>query len=153
LAEKYIQKHSTDKLDLFPRPLIYDKSLDWSFSGLKTAVIREIGNKKISVKMQEYYAAQIQEAIVDVLVDKTLKAVENYKVKTLLLAGGVAANSRLKQKFISEIQTKEDKIHFHVPEAKLCTDNAATIASAAFFNYKPIAWSKIDANPGLTITS
>lgn len=153
LADKYIKANKEDKLTLFPRPLIHDKSLDWSFSGLKTAVIREIGNTKLSSKKQEYYSAQIQEAIVEILVDKTLKAVENYNAKNLLLAGGVAANKRLREKFTSEINSKEDKIYFHVPEANLCTDNAATIASAAFFNYHPIAWNKIDANPSLTITS
>lgn len=153
LADKYIKANKEDKLTLFPRPLIHDKSLDWSFSGLKTAVIREIGNTKLSSKKQEYYSAQIQEAIVEILVDKTLKAVENYNAKNLLLAGGVAANKRLREKFTSEINSKEDKIYFHVPEASLCTDNAATIASAAFFNYHPIAWNKIDANPSLTITS
>lgn len=130
-----------------PRPLLDEKSFDFSFSGLKTAVLREVDRWKKPV-----LAYEIQEAITDVLVQKTLKAVKHHKVDTLLVAGGVAANSRLKEKFELEIGHWKLDINLHVPPPKLCTDNAIMIASAAFFNNKPIPWEEVSTNPSLTIT-
>ena len=93
------------------------------------------------------------------MVAKTLKAVKKYKVPTLLVAGGVAANQRLKEKFELEIknlsanrQGSKLKIDFKVPPPSLCTDNAAMIGAAAFYNYKPVSWKKTKAEPGITIT-
>ena len=97
-------------------------------------------------------AAEIQEAITDVLVTKTIRGIQKYKPKSFLLAGGVAANRRLREKFADEIRSKKLQVIFHVPEAKLCTDNATYIASCAHFNFKPVLWQKINANPELTIT-
>jgi N6-L-threonylcarbamoyladenine synthase len=148
-ADKYLSKHPKEKLQLFPRPMIGDDNFDWSFSGLKTAVLNET---KEGIADQEKTAAEVQEAIVDVLVKKTLKAVEKYNPKSLLLAGGVAANKRLREKFESEIKSQKLKIDFFVPPVKLCTDNAAYIAGAAYFNQSPLPWQKINADPQLTIT-
>ena len=92
-----------------------------------------------------------QEAIVDVLVEKTLRAVRKFKPKSLLLAGGVAANSRLRQKFQLAINHWPSIINFFVPEPKLCTDNAAYIAGYAYFVNPSSRWENIEANPELTI--
>ncbi len=132
--EKAAIKNNLYKL---PRPMINDKSFDFSFSGIKTAVLNA---PKDNVN---YLAYELQEAITDVLAAKTLRAAEKYKVKNILLAGGVAANKRLREK-MSQLPFK-----VFIPEFKLCTDNAAYIASAAFFNYKPVPWQKINADPSL----
>lgn len=139
-------------LNLFPRPMIDENTFDFSFSGLKTAVLRKVEQVgKVEQVVQEL-AAEIQEAIVDVLVEKTLKAANKFKPKSLLLSGGVAANKRLKEKFESRIKAEKLSVKFHVPPAKLCTDNAAYIASYAHFNFHPVDWKIVKANPQLTIT-
>lgn len=155
-AAKFKNQSLKFKVNL-PRPLINEETFDFSFSGLKTAVLREIskqGNKLV----RQQLAHEIQEAITDVLVDKTLKAVQKYSVSTLLVAGGVAANKRLKEKFSLKIENCSPrseagklKINFHAPPTHLCTDNAAMIAAAAFYNHKPTPWQKVTTNPGLTI--
>lgn len=142
-AEQFSISNSQFSIKL-PRPMINDKSFDFSFSGLKTAV-----RNLVDPNPQEC-AFELQEAITDVLVSKTLKAAEKFKVKNILLAGGVAANKRLREKMITA--AGEKKLPVMIPEFKLCTDNAAYIASAAFFNYNPVPWQKVDADPSLDIS-
>jgi N6-L-threonylcarbamoyladenine synthase len=134
-----------------PRPLIYEDNFDFSFSGLKTHISREVQKYQDLSEVRNAFAFEVQEAITDVLVKKTLKAIEKHKLPTLLLAGGVAANSRLREKFKEEIEKSSLKVDFRVPEFKYCTDNASTIASYAEFNYAPLAWEKVTASPSLTI--
>ena len=143
-------KGSFDNLNLFPRPMINSDDFDFSFSGLKTSVLNYLSKK--TTKNIPKLSAEIQEAIVDVLVKKTLKATNKYQPKALLLAGGVAANLRLREKFKSEIKRNKIDIDFHVPSPALCTDNAAYIASYAYFNNNPMPWQNVKANPELTIT-
>jgi len=148
-----------NKLEIkLPRPMIDEDNFDWSFSGLKTAVLREVEKLKSNNKFDNAIICElsyeIQRAVADVLVDKTLKAVDIYHPKTLLLAGGVAANNYLKEAFTTKIKELDFKVSLIVPPAKLCTDNAAYIASAAFFSSKkPIPWRDVAANPELTITT
>jgi len=152
-GEKFIDKNPNRKLNLFPRPMINENNFDLSFSGLKTAVFREISKDKKFNKSK--MAAEIQEAIVDSLVKKSVSAISKYKPKSFLLAGGVAANKRLRMKLDEECLRHSGKptpTKFHIPEIKLCTDNAAYIAGAAFYNYVSTPWQKISANPELTIT-
>lgn len=131
-----------------PRPMIEQENLDFSFSGLKTAVINlEKKEKKIK---KANMAAGIQQAIAEVVVAKTMKAAEEYKVKSVLLAGGVAANQQLRKQMQAQIG---HRAKLFVPSPKLCTDNAAYIASNVFFNYQPVSWQKIAANPSLRIES
>jgi len=153
------------QLNLLPRPMIDEDNFDFSFSGLKTAVLRETEKlenrgEKLDKEVRSWnksnlqtsrLAAETQEAIVDVLVKKTLDAVKKFKPKSLLLAGGVSANSRLREKFQLAINHQSLAIDFRVPDPKLCTDNAAYIASCAFFNNKPSSLEKISANAELTI--
>ncbi|HBL52190.1 MAG: tRNA (adenosine(37)-N6)-threonylcarbamoyltransferase complex transferase subunit TsaD [Candidatus Blackburnbacteria bacterium RIFCSPHIGHO2_02_FULL_39_13] len=134
-----------------PRPMIGEDGFDFSFSGLKTAVSREVNNLKNKNRLDEevinFLAFEVQEAISDVLVEKTLKAVEKYNVSTLLLAGGVSANQRLREKFQSRILDLDLNLDFRVPLPSLCTDNASFIAGYAFYNYTPRPWKEIRAIP------
>lgn len=131
-----------------PRPMIKQKNFDFSFSGLKTAVINLVKKEK-KIKRADL-AASIQAAIVDSLVEKTKRAVKKHSVKSLLVSGGVAANTLLRKK----IKTGSEKlgVKVFIPPRKLCTDNAAVIATGAFFNFKPIPWQKIKADPSLSIS-
>jgi len=145
---KLAEKGNPQAYDL-PRPMIEQDNLDLSFSGLKTAVINlERKQKKIK---KANMAAGIQQAIADVLVEKTIKAAEEHKVKSVLLAGGVAANKKLREQMRARLPTISCQLY--IPSPKFCTDNATYIASCAYFNYKPIPWQKIEANPGLSIES
>ena len=148
-ADIYLQKQKNNiKLELFPRPLIHEKNYDWSFSGLKTSIYNHVlNNKKID---DTRLAAEIQEAIVDILVIKTMHAFYKYKPRSLVLAGGVAANSRLRKKFESRIKSEILQV-LHVPQTIYCTDNAAMVSACAFFNFNPINWQKIIAAPNLLI--
>ncbi len=121
---------------------------DFSFSGLKTAVlylVKSLG--KLSEKQKDDLCASIQKAIVDVLVTKTMRAAEKYKVKSIILGGGVAANEKL----VSEMKKASKKIgaSFYCPKKSLCTDNAQMIAVASYYlKNKATSWKKIkvDAN-------
>jgi len=150
--ERLAQKGNPQAFDL-PRPMIKQENLDFSFAGLKTAVInvtKKLKNQKTE-KQKADLAASIQQAIADVLVAKTIRAVEKYKVRSVLLAGGVAANQLLRSQMQSKIYNLKPKVLLHVSPPKLCTDNAAYIAGCAYFNYRPIGWQKIEVNPGLEI--
>jgi N6-L-threonylcarbamoyladenine synthase len=96
-------------------------------------------------------AAEIQEAIVDVLVAKTLRAVKKFSPNYLLLAGGVAANARLRKKFEEQIKNQKLEVVFRVPPPRLCTDNAAYIAGCAYFLHSEVTWKNLAVNPELTI--
>jgi len=103
-------------------------SHDFSFSGLKTALLRLVEDNKIPSPQDA--AASFQEAVVDVLVTKTVAAAREYHVKQVLLAGGVAANSHLRQSL-----TEASPLPVLVPEPILCTDNAAMIAACGYFQF------------------
>lgn len=166
-ADSFRAASPKKELALFPRPMIKDNNFDFSFSGLKTAVLNHISklasdsnlhlsdykviaqNKSVTKKIPEL-AAEIQEAIVDVLVAKTIKAAQKHNVKSIIVGGGVSANGRLKEKFAQEIAGLN--FSFHVPQPKLATDNAEMIAAFAALNFKPKDWEEIDANPQLNIT-
>ena len=160
----HIERLAKDiKKDLysFPRPLIESDDFDFSFSGLKTAVFREItAIKNLGNKTIANISYSTQEAIFEVIVKKTLMAAQKYNAKSVLLGGGVAANNELRARFEFEIRNLSTQmrdpatagkleISFFVPEKRLCTDNAAMIATAAFYNYKSIPWQQIEANPAL----
>ncbi|MCX6725727.1 MAG: tRNA (adenosine(37)-N6)-threonylcarbamoyltransferase complex transferase subunit TsaD [Candidatus Shapirobacteria bacterium] len=151
-AAKYIVHKTENKVKL-PRPMINDDNFDFSFSGLKTALlsrIKELENKKVKINTYEI-AYEIQEAVTDVLVKKVLKAVSQNQVNSLLLAGGVTANPRLKEKMKEALEKQQIKIPLFIPEPKFCTDNATFVASCAFFNFEPVPWQKIQADSSLEI--
>lgn len=152
-ADKFMSNNSDNRLTLFPRPMHDEDNFDWSFSGLKTAVSRYMSQAHPSKELNiEMIAAEVQEAIVDSLIKKTINAINLHKPKSFLISGGVAANSRLKEKFEHALKSIEFSGQFFAPEPKLCTDNAAAIASCAFFVHKTNSWKDIIANPQLTIT-
>lgn len=136
-----------------PRAWLEEDSYDFSFSGLKSAVINTLHNAK--QKGEEIspadLAASFQESVIEVLVGKTLKAMEHYKVDQVLLAGGVAANKGLR----SALQTAVDNVgkELVIPPLTLCTDNAAMIAAAGSVLYRKGKRSgmNLNGNPGLDI--
>ncbi len=129
----------------FPRPMIDSKDFDFSFSGLKTAVLRETQTiKQLDNEAINNICASAQQAITDVLIQKTLKAAKRFKVKSILLGGGVAANQKLRNELKEKVEQK-----LFIPSKSLCTDNGAMIAAAAFYNHKELPWSKLSANPQL----
>ena len=114
----------------FPRPLLHQPNLDFSFAGLKTAVLtqcKKSGDDLVHHKAD--IAASTQAAIVDVLVKKSLRALEQTGMKRLVLAGGVGANRALREQLAASLTTKGAVVHF--PQAEWCTDNGAMIAMAA----------------------
>lgn len=114
----------------FPRPLLHQPNLDFSFAGLKTAVLtqcKKSGDDLVHHKAD--IAASTQAAIVDVLVKKSLRALEQNGMKRLVLAGGVGANRALREQLAASLRTKGAVVHY--PQAEWCTDNGAMIAMAA----------------------
>jgi N6-L-threonylcarbamoyladenine synthase len=120
---------STSKL---PRPMLHSPDFDFSFSGLKTAVLYMVQKlNTLTPELKKEIAMEFEDAVVEVLVYKTMKAATKYKIKTLIVAGGVAANRRLKEVF--ETKTKENKVKLLFPTRDLATDNSLMIALAAYF--------------------
>ncbi len=139
-----------------PRAWLSEGSFDFSFSGLKSAVINTLHNAKqkgIELDPKDV-AASFQASVVDVLVTKTAQAVDKYKVKQLLLAGGVAANKGLRTALEKEFSTRED-VELIIPPLSLCTDNAAMIAAAGSIVFDKGVRSDLalNANPGLELSS
>lgn len=139
----------------FPRPMIGSKNFDFSFSGLKTAVLYYMDKlgSPISLQQKADIALSFEAAVVDVLTQKALRACMKYKCKTISLSGGVAANRPLRESL--EKISKDNNLKFTVPDFELCTDNAQMIAIAAYFNLragqKPQKPSTVSANPAWEI--
>ena len=129
-----------------PRPMINQKNYDFSFSGLKTAVLYKHKGKKHVKEM----CREVQQAIIDVLIKKTIKATKDYKAKTIILGGGVSANKELRKQFIKNCKLKIKNCNFLVPSKNLCTDNAAMIGIAGYFG-KPKDQRRIKADANLRI--
>lgn len=133
-AEKFqILNFKSQNIIKLPRPMLNSRDFDFSFSGLKTAVlyiVKKMKPSEVKKRIPEI-CHEFQEAAVEVLVSKALKAANQYKVKTIMLAGGVAANKRLRGEL--EKQANENKFEFFVPDFNLCTDNAGMVALAAYY--------------------
>ncbi len=154
LAENYKLQITNNKLLTLPRPMLDQNNLEMSFSGLKAA-LSKITNDKLKITndlgiTEEMFtglmAKEFNEAIVDVLVAKTQKAIDEYQPKSLLVAGGVAANKRLREKLGKEIS-----IPVFVPEFKYCTDNAAMVGAAAILRPDFVEPRGLKADSGLTV--
>ena len=120
----------------FPRPLLNDKSYDFSFSGLKTAVIyhiKELKKENKDIPVRDILAS-FQQAVIDVLVEKTIEATIKFKTKQIILAGGVAANRSLRKEITEKASLLNIKVFY--PSIYLCTDNAAMVASAGYYKFK-----------------
>ena len=146
----YIQKlalEGDEKAYDFPRAWLSAESADFSFSGLKSAVINFLHNTKQkgeSISTADV-AASFQSAVVDVLVQKTLYCAKAYAVKNIIVAGGVAANTKLRLEM--HAKAKEHNLEVHFPSPIFCTDNAAMIACAAYYtaHFKDV-WSYYNLN-------
>ena len=160
-AEKYKTSRTEYNIQKLPRPMLNKGDYDFSFSGLKTALlyqVQEMGEKKA----QQYRSAlsfELQEAITDVLVKKALKAVKQFNARSLILGGGVSANQCLRQKFQKEIRKDKLEINFLMPSLEYTGDNAIMISLAAFFNYqrkkdkKFWDWKQIEAKANLQLSN
>ena len=137
----------------FPRVIIDENTLDFSFSGLKSAVLNYIHNseQKNEKIVVEDVAASFQEAVVDVLVSKTMKAAQVKNCHTIALAGGVSSNSRLRE--VMQEECLKHNYKFTKPSPIFCTDNGAMIGSAAYYKYlkNQFANSSLNAMPNLEL--
>ncbi len=132
----------------FPRAYMEKDSLDFSFSGLKTAVLYHCygsdmqTHRRFSTQGVADLAASFQEAVIDVLIDKTLLALEKNKAKGIVIGGGVAANSRLRHKLQEAANARG--VPFYYPSPRLCTDNAAMVAGLAYHKYLQKDFASLD---------
>ncbi|MHC4694860.1 MAG: Kae1-like domain-containing protein, partial [Planctomycetota bacterium] len=143
----------------FPRSMLSRESLDFSFSGIKTAVLYHCrgqdmkGEDKVgSMSEQEIadIAASFQTAVVDVLIKKTERAVERIGAKTVLLGGGVAANNELRTRLQAMCETAVPVKKLLVAPKQYCTDNAVMVASLAYYKYKAKLFADLSLEPKAT---
>jgi len=152
LIDKASRNGDSSAID-FPRVHFGESCYDFSFSGIKTAVLNYLNSleQKGEPVNVEDVAASFQQAVVDVLVDNTVEAAKAKEVKNIAIAGGVAANSLLR----SQLKSAGSQYGFNVfyPSPVLCTDNAAMIASAAYYEFIRGRKSQLDLNavPGLRL--
>src|SRR3990167_128111 len=130
-----------------PRPMINSNDFDFSFSGLKTAVVNRVRGIELRDQNKSGLAAEFQKAVVDVLVKKTMKAAEKFGAKAIIIGGGVAANELLRSQMTT--QSSRTGITVLFPSKKLSVDNGAMIAAAAFYNFKKVDPLKLSADPSL----
>lgn len=126
-----LAKEGTPNIEL---PKVHVEGLNFSFSGLKTAIIN-LHHKNPNINKADL-AASFEKDVAEILLKNTKMAVKETKINKIALAGGVSANSYIRKAF-KELEEKEN-IQVYYPELKLCTDNAAMIASAGYYNYLKI---------------
>lgn len=172
LAAKERELSSFSECLSLPRPMINSKDYDFSFSGLKTAVlymVRDLKEKYSEKELEKLFgpdsnwkqkiACEFENSVVEVLVSKTTKALKKYKAKTLIVGGGVSANKYLQETMYGAIKKinkeQKEKIKVHFPSRKLTGDNALMIAIAGYYQFKnkKIAknLSRIKANGNLSL--
>ena len=183
IISQYAEKAEKIKEEIsLPRPMINSNNYDFSFSGLKTAVLYLVnpvkshragsptakfnrGTKTLQKKRKKKFIQNIcketQQAIIDVLIKKTFKAAQEFKVKSIVLGGGVIANKELRNQFSEKIKELKTPIKLLIPPREFCPDNATMIAATAYFKYINLIdrqieslknnWGKIKANPNLEI--
>lgn len=146
IISKLASKGNEKTFDL-PRPMLKNKTYDFSFSGLKTAVLYETqaGKRDFNrASIKADMSASFEQATVDVLIKKTARAAKEHKVKTVLLAGGVAANKKLRADLKKELKREVPKVKLLLPDLNYCTDNAAMIAVAGYFHAKKKEFTSVD---------
>jgi N6-L-threonylcarbamoyladenine synthase len=139
LADKVLSSKSQVLSFKLPRPMVNSKDYDFSFSGLKTAVLYTLWdlNKTqiLNSKFKEEICAEFQQSVIDVLLHKTLRAAKQHKVKSLLCGGGVMANKELRGQLKIMVQDKLPGISLHIPPIDLCTDNAVMTGIAGYYKF------------------
>jgi len=154
-----LSKKDTDNLFSIklPRPMISHKNYDFSFSGLKTAVLYDFKNRSSKIKKSKTYIKamcfEIQQAIIDVLIYKTLKAAKNFRIKNIILGGGVSANKELRNQFKEKFNKEIPESKLYIPDYEFSTDNGTMIAMTAKYHLKEAldTKEKIEANGNLRI--
>lgn len=166
--EKLAASYQPSEISLkLPRPMINSSSFDFSFSGLKTAVVNVVDRldypsndsekfkrhnssrltRTLNPNVTSQIAHEFQQAVVDVLAKKTIKAAEKFGAKSIVVGGGVAANEVLRSELIDH--SRELGIPIFFPQKNLSVDNGAMIAAAAFYNFKKVDPLKLSADPSL----
>jgi len=131
-----LAKNGNPKAFSFPRPMLNEENFNFSFSGLKTSVryfIQKNFKDGMDNQVLSDIAASLQEAIIDVLVHKTINAAKYYNCRNISISGGVSANSRLREKFKN--QSEIEKLNIFIPQMSYCLDNAAMIGYLAYRKY------------------
>jgi N6-L-threonylcarbamoyladenine synthase len=148
----------SSKLEVkLPRPMIKQKNYDFSFAGLKTAVLYDFLKRSERVRKSREYkilvAKEIQQAVIDVLISKTLKAAKEFSAKSIILGGGVVANEELRRQFKLNLEHLTSNIEPLIPPKELCTDNGLMVAVCGYFNKEKAIkdFDKIVAEPNLKI--
>ncbi len=134
LAEKERKenKNPANKKFSFPRPMIHSHDFDFSFSGLKTSILYKIKElKELTPKIKQEIACEFEDAVVEVLLSKTKKAIEKYSSQSLIIGGGVIANTQIRSSF-QKLDAEFPSLKVFVPEMSLTTDNAVMIAMAGY---------------------
>lgn len=141
-----------------PRPMINSHDFDFSFAGLKTAVLyllEDFSRKGIDYSfLIPFIAQEFQEAVVEVLIKKTILASQKFKVKTIMIGGGVAANQVLQENFRKILEEKQLNYQLIFPEKQFSTDNAAMVGLTAYYHLpleKKIKWQELEADPNLQL--
>lgn len=138
----------------FPRAMLKEDNYDFSFSGLKSSFINTVHNaeQRGEIMSKVDLAASFQASVIEVLVAKTIRACQEYPVKQLIIAGGVAANQGLRETMTKAMQEKLPAVDLLIPPLKLCGDNAAMIGAAAFIEAEKGHFSdySLNANPSLS---
>lgn len=141
---------ATRSVEPLPRPMLNQKNHNFSFSGLKTAILYRHKKNPERIKDDEHIRAEskeIQQAIIDVLISKTLSAAKEYKVKSIITGGGVISNKELRRQLVEKA---EMKVFFPVKEGR--TDNALMISVAGYYNRKKaVKYDMIEASPNLRV--
>jgi N6-L-threonylcarbamoyladenine synthase len=137
-----------------PRPMINSANFDFSFSGLKTALLYKLKKDKEWQKQIPEYATEFQQAIIDVLISKTIKAAKKFEAKTVMLTGGVSANLELRKQITEAMKIKMPNSEFLIPDLKYTTDNAVMVATAGYFKAQKkdfTPWTKLKTDPNLEL--
>jgi len=139
---------------VLPRPMINSTNFDFSFSGLKTALLYQLQKDSNWKKRVPEYCFHFQQAIIDILISKTLKAAKKFKAETVMLSGGVSANNELRAQMTDAIKEQLPKINFLIPDKKYTTDNAVMIVAAAAhkaIQHKPITFKQLKVDASLQL--
>ncbi|MBI4138416.1 MAG: tRNA (adenosine(37)-N6)-threonylcarbamoyltransferase complex transferase subunit TsaD [Candidatus Wildermuthbacteria bacterium] len=160
LAAQTTKKILNSKLEIvLPRPMMHTKDFDFSFSGLKTAVLYKHKETDEKTRQSKEYiqemAREIQQAIADVLIVKTMKAAEQYGAKSILLGGGVSANQELRTRLQKSMKERASGAKLFAPSPFLCTDNGIMPAVSGYFLFRKGLYPKnpdtIEAQPNVRI--